>query len=482
MIGYRILGPLEVSADGRVIEIGGPKQQALLAILLLRANEPVPRDALVHDLWGGQPPAGAQGSLDVYVSRLRRALGAVTNGPVVMTRPGAYCLRIADEQLDARRFERLVEEGRSALAANAPGPAAASLRAALQLWRGNALGDLGDQPFAQVEAARLEELRLGAVEDRIEADLALGRHATVVSEIEALVTVHPLRERLRGQLMIALYRCGRQAEALEAYQAARRTLVEELGLEPAPALQEAERAILRQDPSLGPPGRAAAAHARDPVPGARRHARRARVTAVALGTAVVLAAGVLLSSRGAHAAQVTLAGANGLVAVNPASGRLVAATPLNGAPGAVSGGPNSVWVADPDGGAITRIDPASGATVDQILVGGEPGSIVAGDGAIWVASTVGATVTRIDPATETVTQTIPLPGANPGAIAYGAGRLWVADAVAHKLFEIDPATGALERTLPLDLQPSAILVTDGAIWVAGYNDATVEKLVPASGE
>ena len=169
----------------------------------------------------------------MYVSRLRRALGAVTNGPVVMTRPGAYCLRIADEQLDARRFERLVEEGRSALAANAPGPAAASLRAALQLWRGNALGDLGDQPFAQVEAARLEELRLGAVEDRIEADLALGRHATVVSEIEALVTVHPLRERLRGQLMIALYRCGRQAEALEAYQAARRTLVEELGLEPA---------------------------------------------------------------------------------------------------------------------------------------------------------------------------------------------------------------------------------------------------------
>jgi DNA-binding SARP family transcriptional activator len=217
MIGYRILGPLEVSADERVIEIVGPKQRALLAILLLRANEPVSRDALVHDLWGGQPPAGAQGSLDVTVWRLRRALGAAANGPVVITRPGAYCLQVSDEQLDARRFERLVEEGRSALAGNSPGPAAASLRAAMQLWRGNVLGDLGGESFAQVEAARLEELRLGAVEDRVEADLALGRHVAVVSELEALVATHPLRERLRGQLMIALYRCGRQADALEAY-------------------------------------------------------------------------------------------------------------------------------------------------------------------------------------------------------------------------------------------------------------------------
>src|SRR5215472_2185418 len=191
MLDYRILGPLEVSADGRVIEIRGPKQRALLAILLLRANEPVPRDVLVHELWGERPPAGARGSLEVYVSRLRKAL-----------------------------------------AADAPEGAEASLRAALRLWRGNALGDLSREPFAQVEIGRLEELRLGAVEDRIEADLALGRHADLVSELEALVTTHPLRERLHGQLMIALYRCGRQADALEAYQAARRTLVEELGWEP----------------------------------------------------------------------------------------------------------------------------------------------------------------------------------------------------------------------------------------------------------
>jgi DNA-binding SARP family transcriptional activator len=199
MIEYRILGPLEVSTDGRMIEVGGPKLRALLVILLLRANQSVPRDVLVHDLWGEQPPAGAQGSLDVYVSRLRKALGAGTDGPVLVTRPGAYCLLLADDgQLDVRRFEQLVEQGRSALAANAPGPAAASLRAALGLWRGNALGDLGYEPFAQVETGRLEELRLGAIEDRFEADLALGRHAGVISELEALVVVHPLRECTRS--------------------------------------------------------------------------------------------------------------------------------------------------------------------------------------------------------------------------------------------------------------------------------------------
>src|SRR5215472_4201910 len=195
MIDYRILGPLEVSAGERVIDIGGPKQRALLAILLLHANEPVPRGVLVHELWGEQPPGGARGSLDVYVSRLRKALGAAGNGQAVATRPGGYCLQLAEGQLDVHRFERLVAQGRSALAANQPGPAADSLREALALWRGNALSDLSGEPFAQVEIGRLEELRLGAVEDRIDADLALGRHADLVSELEALVATCPLRER-----------------------------------------------------------------------------------------------------------------------------------------------------------------------------------------------------------------------------------------------------------------------------------------------
>ena len=504
MIDYRILGPLEVCADGRAIEIGGPKLRTLLAILLLRANESVPRDVLVHELWGEQPPAGAQGSLEVYVSRLRKALGAAASGSAVVTRPGAYCLRLADGQLDVRRFERLVQEGRSALAGNLPGQAGESLRAALQLWRGNALADLSSEPFAQVEIRRLEELRLGAIEERLEADLALGRHAELVSELEVLVAAHPLRERLHGQLMIALYRCGRQAEALEAYQAARRTLVEELGLEPGPSLQRLERAILQQDASLELPGRAGAAPAarpaqetgqssrilpHDPALTAPRRAGhtagrrtpRMRVTGTVLAVAAVLAAGLLLGSGAARTGQAMLAGANGLVAVSTDSDQLVAAAPLSGAPVAVSSDASSVWAADPGGGAVTRIDPGSGAAVDRILTGSEPGSIVSGGGAIWAASADGAAVVRIDPITEGVTQTIPLPGSGLGAIAFGAGRLWVADPAADELFEIDPATGSLQRTLPLDLQPSAIVAAGRAVWVAGYNDAVVEKLAAASG-
>ena len=250
MLDYRILGPLEVSADGRVIEIGGAKPRALLVILLLRANESVPRDVLMHELWGDQPPASAQHSLEVYVSRLRKSLDGAANGSVLVTGPGAYRLRVEAGQLDTRRFEQLVEQGRAALAANQPDQASASLRAALELWRGPALADLVNGRGPRVEAARLEELRLVAIEDRVDTDLALGRHAEVACELEVLVAAHPLRERLHGQLMIALYRGGRQAEALEGYQAARRTLVDELGLEPGPELRELEGRILRHDPAL----------------------------------------------------------------------------------------------------------------------------------------------------------------------------------------------------------------------------------------
>ena len=475
MIEYRILGPVEVSADGRVIEIGGPSLRRLLAILLLHPNEPVSRGTLVHELWGEQPPAGAQGSLEVYISRLRKFLGP----PALLTRPGAYCLQVTDGQLDSERFERLAVQGRGELAAGTPGPAAESLRAALRIWRGPALGDLSAESFAQVEAGRLDELRLGATEDRIDADLALGRHAGVVGELQALIAMHPLRERLHGQLMLALYRGGRQAESLGAYRAAREMMVRELGLEPGRALQRLEGAILRQDPALDLPAVAAAPAGSPGTPPLRP--RRAAMPALAAVAAGVLAAGLLIGFYRPPVGQATLAGADGLVAVNTASGQIVQATKLAGAPGAVSGGSGSVWVADPGEGKVSRIDPDSGAETDRILVGGGPGSITTGAGAIWVASTVDATVTRIDPATEAVTQTIQLPGTNPDAILYGLGGLWVADSGAREVFEVDPVTGSLRRTLPLDLQPSALAAVDGALWVAGYDNGTIEKIDPVAG-
>jgi YVTN family beta-propeller protein len=483
MIEYRILGPLEVSADGRAVDIGGPRLRALLAIMLVRANEFVPRDVLVRELWGDRPPADCQGSLDVYVSRLRKALDAASAGPAVITRRGAYRLQVDHGQLDASRFESLVRQGRNALASDAPGQATACLREGLQLWRGEALAGFGHEPFAQAEAGRLEELRLGAIEDRIESDLSLGRHGDVVSELATLVLAHPLRERLHGHLMIALYRCGRQAEALQAYQRARRTLVEDLGLEPGPPLRRLEHAILRQDSSLELPAPRAALPG-DEAP-ARQAAgvlrRRLRASAAALAAAAMLVAGVRLGFGAPGTGQAVLAGANGLVAVSPGSGRVVTAAPLSGAPEAVSTVGSSVWVADPGGGAVTRIDPKSGAVEDRILLDGEPASIVGGDGAIWAASSVGATVVRIDPSTEGVTQTITLPDSGLSGIGFGMGRLWVADSVGRELFEIDPARGSVQRTLPLHLQPSAVLAADGSVWVAGYNDATVEKLAPETG-
>ena len=243
---FRILGPLEAWHEGREVSVGGPKPRALLAVLLLHANEVVPADRLIDELWGEDSPEDVAAALRVNVSRLRKALPP----DVLATRSPGYLIRIEPDALDLHRFERLVDEGRSLLARGLAADASERLREALSLWRGPPLADFSYESFAQAAIARLEEIRVAAVELRIDADLLLGRHDELVGELEALVAEHPLRERLRISLMTALYRSGRQAEALDAYQDARRTLVDELGIEPSPALQELERAILRQDPSL----------------------------------------------------------------------------------------------------------------------------------------------------------------------------------------------------------------------------------------
>jgi DNA-binding SARP family transcriptional activator len=242
---FRLLGPLEVIENERSLELGGTKQRSLLAVLLLNANQVVSRDRLIDQLWGDEPTATAAKSLQVQVSRLRKKIG---EGRLATRAPG-YVLHVDSSELDLARFEQLLEEARRAN----PRKAAEKLREALSLWRGPALADLAYQPFAQAEVARLEELRLAALDQRIAADLAAGRHAELVGELEALVVRHPLRERLRRQLMLALYRSSRQADALDAYRAARRELVENLGLEPSEELKQLEKAILRQDPALDLP-------------------------------------------------------------------------------------------------------------------------------------------------------------------------------------------------------------------------------------
>src|SRR6266545_4944331 len=248
---FRILGPLELAGNGPSPKLGGPKERALLAFLLLHANEVVSRDRLIEALWGETAPSSAGHAIEVYVSRLRKALGPPERAAAqLQTRAAGYVLQLAPDLLDVDRFERLRAEGRKALDEGNAAVAGAKLREALALWRGPALADFAYEPFAQDEIARLDELRLSTIEDRVEADLSLGRHAELVAELEVLVAEQPLRERRRGQLMLALYRTGRQADALAAYRDGRRTLLDELGLEPSPALRELEAAILRQDASL----------------------------------------------------------------------------------------------------------------------------------------------------------------------------------------------------------------------------------------
>ena len=247
MLDFRILGPLEAVDDDAPVRLGGPKQRATLAILLLNANRVVSVERLADDLYSGAPPVTAVTQVQRQISELRKALGS--ESPIETRAPG-YVIRISPDQLDLHRFERLTQDAGTSLARGQAERAAALLREGLELWRGPPLADFAYDPFAQSATERLEEIRLAALEQRIDADLGLGRHVELVGELEQLAVEHPLRERLRGQLMLALYRSGRQAEALDVYQRARETLVEELGIEPARALQELARAMLNQDSSL----------------------------------------------------------------------------------------------------------------------------------------------------------------------------------------------------------------------------------------
>ena len=245
---FQLLGPLRVVEGDRDLTPPRPKQRVLLAMLLLHREQVVAGPQLIEALWGEEPPESAQTALHGHISALRKLIGADR----IRTRPPGYMLQVSADEVDLAQFESLVAQARER---DDPAQRSSRLLEALELWSGEPLADLRYEPVAQREVARLEELRLGALEERIDCDLALGRHHELVSELEPLVAAHPFRERLCGQLMLALYRCGRQADALHVLQSERQKLAEELGLAPGPALQELERRILNQDPSLDHEGR-----------------------------------------------------------------------------------------------------------------------------------------------------------------------------------------------------------------------------------
>jgi DNA-binding SARP family transcriptional activator len=242
---FKVLGPLEAYDEAGPLLLGGQKQRAVLALLLLEAGRVVSQDRLIDALWGETPPRTAVTSLQNFVSQLRKILGA----DVLETKAPGYRVNVRSGELDVDCFHELVEEARRADGEEK----ARKLREALALWRGPALADFAFEAFAQAHIAHLEELRLATLEERVEADLDLGRHAELVGELEVLVAEHPVRERLRAHYLLALYRSGRQAEALQAYQDGRRILVDQLGIEPGRELQQLHGAILRQEAGLQPP-------------------------------------------------------------------------------------------------------------------------------------------------------------------------------------------------------------------------------------
>jgi YVTN family beta-propeller protein len=507
-VEFGILGPLEVRVSGRAVPLGGPRQRAVLALLLLEANRVVSMDRLAEDVWGGDPPEGWATTLQTYVFHLRQALepgrsrGAA--GGVLVTTGRGYLLRVDREHLDGALFQDGFTAGRAALEAGRYAEAAETLRQALDLWRSPVLADLADYAFTRPEAAQLEELRLAALEARIDADLALGRHDALTAELERLVAEHPLRERLHAQLMLALYRCGRQAEALAAYRRVRDLLADELGIDPGEPLERLHAAVLAHDRALdwtAPPaladgqraeaGASVGARATSPAPGSPRRAaagrgelagaRRRGWRLLAVGSALAVAAAVCIVAVARPWAGEPAGLPANSVSLIDSGGRVGAAVSV-GTPAGLAYGAGSVWAVDSTGGTVSRINPATHAVVQQIPVGSDPVAVTVTGQDVWVANSGDGTVSRINAAADTMVQTIPV-GNVPVAIVGGPSGVWVANQGDGTVDRISPVTGAVTmRNIPVGGLPDGIAVGPHAVWVANGQDGTVTRIDPVTGQ
>jgi DNA-binding SARP family transcriptional activator/ABC-type transport system substrate-binding protein len=490
-VEFRLLGPLEISDHGRALELGGQKRRALLALLLLHANEVVSSDRLIEELWGEQPPQAAATALHGHVSRLRKLLGGDGSSErLLVTRPPGYMLQLEPEQLDLHRFERLRDEARAARSKGDLAGASRALQAALSLWRGPPLGDLAYERFAQTEVNRLEELRLATTEERIEVDLALGHHADLISELELLVTEHRFREGFRGQLMLALYRSGRQAEALGVYQQARAVLVGELGIEPGQPLRELQQAILRQDESLDAP--------REPPPpepatGRKQGSSRSRLAlliaaACAIGGAVALG---LLLPRVFEASKAHAAYRSGTVLVDLKTRKQIGFVPpsqleMPGFP-VYSGG--HFWLMNLTTSTFVEIDPKTGKVLHQFplpsgardtpfAVAGRILWISAGDDLVKVDTTLGQEIDRLH-----LDKIVGTKGPAEG-VAVGGGLIWVGRNVGPgqyplgQVVAIDPHTREVRYRFDDVVHHTNLAYGSGTVWAA--DDAGVDVIDPSA--
>jgi YVTN family beta-propeller protein len=456
-----------------LVPIGGVRQRSLLAILLLNANRVVSRERLIEELSGDERGPASDHALRVQTSRLRQALRAdgIEGEPRLIAQAPGYVLRVEPGELDLERFEQLVADGRRALADGSGERAVELLRAAESLWRGGPLADLEFQPSARLDIERLEELRLTVVEERVEAELALGRHAALVGELETFVAQHPLRETGRAHLMLALYRSGRQVEALDGYRAARTQIDEEFGLHPGSRLRGLETAILQQDAALELPARTDSAVPLPPPSGGKRKGWLlvGAMAAIAGSIAVVIAA-----TGGGHVGLRPVTG-DGLVQVSARTGKLLAFVALDAPPTRIAASPRWLWVSHYDAGTVSAVDPRARAVRQTISVGDGPTGLAVAGGDVWVANTLDGTVSRIDAGTRTVVQTIAV-GSEPTAVAGGGGAVWVANRADDTVSRLDASSGRVTGRVRVGRGPSALAVDGASLWVANQDAGTVWRV------
>ncbi len=474
---FRILGPLEVDlSDERVVALGR-RERAVLGVLLLNAGEVVGVERLIDDVWGESPPSSAKHMVHEYVSRLRIALGDASR---IETRAPGYVVTCADGELDSRLFSGLTAAARTAASDHDHARALRSYEEALALWRGEALAGVQLEGRAQIDVARLDEERRLVAEESFDSALSLGRHRELIPELERRVRDEPLRERPRAQLMLALYRAGRQADALERYREGRTMLVEHAGIEPGPELRGLERAILRQDPALDAAPRPRTRERMASVTPARRRWTRAAGVSGAL-LAVALAVTVFAVGRSGSGHGLARIDASSAGAIDPGSNRLVDQVGVGAGPGRVAAGFGSLWVVNAFDSTVSRIDPVSGNVQQTITVDADPTAIVAGAGFVWVACTGSRSVDRIDPRLNRPVQRVPV-GNGPSGLALGSGAVWVTNRLDDSVSEIDAKTGDVRRRLAAGAAPSDIAYGLGALWIANESSSSVTRLDPHSGE
>jgi peptide/nickel transport system substrate-binding protein len=459
----RLLGPIEVTLDGRPVEVGATKQRAVLAMLALRPNAMVSVGELVEGLWGAEPPASAVKLIQHYVSQLRKLLAG--GDAEIVTRARGYELRVRPDAVDVAGFERLAD---AAVRGDGDGSAA---RAALALWRGDPLIDVIDEPFAAAELRRLEDLWLSVTEHAIADDLDAGRHDEVIARLDELVARHPLRERLHALRMRALYGSGRQAEALEAFGRARAILVEEVGVEPGPELQRLHQAMLRQDPELASPPRR-----RSAPPGRQRLPRALAIAAAA----AVLAGGIAFAvSRITAADHLDGIDENAIGRIDLGTAKVVGQYILGREPRALTTGAGSVWVADSSDETVSRIEPGRDRVV-TIPVGSDPAALAFGDGALWVAERGDRTIAQVSPVSSKVVERIDVAN-GPSAIAVGYGSVWVGSAVDQTVSQISIGSPQVRRRIHLGAPASAIAAGAGAVWVTSEETGALFRIEPRTG-